>query len=167
MSKSTIQNYLLHNDISDSSFNNEASKNYMIEKMTGGQCCVGGNVFKETLKEVTKMVGGRVSLPIQYFGAPNNGLYKPTVSYTKTGSLTPHIARQALPSTQFGGSTRFNTVEEFLKKRYNKESQKELMKMYHNKLDKFVHNVNELSGGGRKPITKTLINDALKKLKMS
>lgn len=169
---STLQKYLLHNEINDSSFNNSSTKEFLIDKMLGGQCCSGTNVFKYTLQKFNNnqrtisgnvLQGGRVSLPSQYFGKPNT-VYKPSVTFSKISTLTPSLAKQALPSTQFGGKTNFSSIDTFLTKgmKGGGADRKELLNMYHNNLDAFINNVKTLSGGH---ITKTNIKESLKLLK--
>lgn len=172
----TLQKYLLHNEISDTSFNNSNTKEYLIEKMTGGKCCSGQNVFKYTMQKLNKnqntlqgrvLQGGRVVLPSQYFGAQNTQ-YKPNVQFTKTSTMTPTLAKQALPASQFGGDSNMSEVNRFLKgsmqhgHQMNKKEQKALLDMYHSDLNKFINHVKTLSGG---TITKKSINQALKELK--
>ena len=167
----TLQKYLLHNQIDDNSFNNEKTKEYLIQKMTGGQCCTGNSVFKHTLQKYnenqktlygTVLQGGRVTMPSQYFGA-RNSMYKPKVSFTKTSTMTPVLAKQALYVTQFGGGSKIKEVESFLKKSLHKNDHAELLKMYHLNLNEFIKNVNTISG---RKITKTSVNQALAKLKI-
>lgn len=173
-----LTNYLLHNNIEDKSFNNLSSKAHLIQKMTGGSCCSGQNVFKYTLQKYNNnqktlygdvLRGGRVSLPSQYFGINTNNVYKPIVSFTKTNTVTPTLAKQALTSSfQFGGKSKMSTVDTSLKRsiiggNVNTHQQKELLTMYHTNLDQFITNVRNISGG---TITKTSINKAMTLLKI-
>ena len=48
----TINSYLLHNQIKDDSFNSSQTKEYLIEKLTGGECCSGQNIFKYTMQKL-------------------------------------------------------------------------------------------------------------------
>ena len=171
----TLQKYLLQNQISDSSFNNSNTKQYLIEKMTGGKYCAGQNTFKYTIQKYNDnqktlqgdlLQGGRISMPAQYFGAKNSQ-YKPTVQFSKISTLTPTLAKQALPSSQFGGSSKIKDINIFLKNsiphdHLHKAEQDQLLHMYQSNLNKFIHNVKTLSGG---TITKNSINQALKELK--
>ena len=178
----TLEKYLLHNQIDGTSFNNDASRDYLIHKMTGGTCCSGQNVFKHTVQILNKnqktiLHGGRVSLPLQYFSGNNNSnssmnQYTSQSSFTKTSTITPHLAKQALPRTQFGGKSSISSVDSWLKgiihqnggNKEDKHMQNQLMISYHKNLDTFIQNVKDLSGGGNKNITKSLINQALKNL---
>ena len=169
----TINSYLLHNQIKDDSFNNPTTKEYLIEKLTGGECCSGKNIFKYTMQKLNKnqktlygdvLKGGRISLPSQYFGAPNKG-YAAEQSFTKTSSMDPTTARQALPSTFFTGGSRMASVNKFLVggHAHSKDIQKDLLQSYHANMDEFMNNIKTLTGG--KKIYKTTINKAFSQLK--
>ena len=98
--------------------------------------------------------------------------YTSQSSFTKTSTITPHLAKQALPRTQFGGKSSISSVDSWLKgiihqnggNKEDKHMQNQLMISYHKNLDTFIQNVKDLSGGGNKNITKSLINQALKNL---
>lgn len=169
----TINSYLLHNQIKDDSFNNSSTKEYLIDKLTGGECCSGQNIFKYTMQKYNKnqktlygdvLKGGRVSMPSQYFGAPNKG-YAVEQAFTKTSSMNPTTARQALPQTFFTGGSRLSNVNKFLVggHSHSKELQKDLLHSYHANMDEFMNNLKTLSGG--KKIYKATINKALRQLK--
>lgn len=169
----TINSYLLHNQIKDNSFNNTSTKEYLIEKLTGGECCSGQNIFKYTMQKLNKnqrtmtgdvLKGGRIAMPSQYFGAPNKG-YAAEQSFTKTSSINPTVARQAISSTFFSGGARMANVNKFLVggHSYSKDVQKDLLQSYHANMDNFIENIKTISGG--KTIYKTTINKALRQLK--
>ena len=169
----TINSYLLENQMSDGSFNNERTKAYLIEKLTGGECCSGQNIFKYTMQKHNKnqttlsgnlLQGGRVSMPSQYFGNVNKG-YTANNTFTKTSSITPTLAKQGLQSNFFKGGSKMTAVKKFLVggHTHSKQVQNDLMQSYHSNVDAFLNNIKELSGG--KMIYKTTINKALRQLK--
>lgn len=174
---STVNKYLLQNQISDESFNNASSKEYLVEKLTGGQCCSGQNVFKYTVQKLNNnqktlygdvMMGGRVSLPSQYFGNAKATPYASNQPVVKTSSMTPTLARQALPQTFFTGGSKMSTVKSWLKKSVGghaltQNHQNDLVKSYQANMDTFLQNVKTLSGG--KKISKNTINKAFAQLK--
>lgn len=208
-----LEKYILHNQIADSyTKTNDATKQYLLDKTmgrtassnsgmeggaatgTGGSCAntkINDGLYKWTMLKYTgnqktvskELRGGRVSLPLQYFGKDTGG-YSGAVKTTKMSDIKPALARPGLSSTFSGGGNGTTTktrrasnifslndvhkmhhggnVSDF---KLSQKQQYDLLKQYNENVKTFLHEVNELSGGGSRPITKSAVNKALAKMK--
>ena len=144
-----IERYLLQNGLTQ--FNNGSTKEHLVQVMSGGADCKGMNIFKYTMKNfntkpllVNELRGGKIMMPMEYFGAPSKH-YHNNVDSVNYSDITVSNIKQALPMNQMKGGG---------------FDQKEYMRQYNANLERFVRNLKSLTGGS-KPITKKYIKDAL------
>ena len=195
-----LEKYILHNGISDNYANTkDTTKEYLLNKAMdrtmGGSSMRGGGaacantkandgIYKWTMLKYTgnqktmskELQGGRVSLPLEYFGK-DMGAYQGSVKSTKMSDITPGIARPGLASTMMGGDAKRalnifsltdmgvmhgGTMEDL---KLSKKKQYELLKDYNANVKLFLQEVHDMTGGEGHGITKKTIDNAYKKLK--
>ena len=151
----SLERYLLKNGLEQ--FNNEKSKEHLVEVMSGGSDCKGLNIFKYTMSNfhnkpllVKELQGGRLVLPMEYFGAPNKHYHQSTDVASNYSDITVSNIKQALPINQMNGGNMNNT------------NQKAFMRKYNQNLEHFVRNLKTLTGGNK--ITKKMIDASMSKL---
>lgn len=165
-------------------------------KAIGGVVSVGGGaacantkmndgIYKWTMLKYTgnqntmskELRGGRVSFPLEYFGKDNGG-YQGAVKTTKMSDITPGLARPGLASSMMGGDKKkatniFSLTDLGIMHgghthdlKLSNKKQYELLKDYNSNVKLFLQEVNELTGGQGRSITKKNINAAYNKVKL-
>ena len=177
----SFNNYLLNNQVS---LKNDEAVNHIHNVMYGGNDCKCNNsIFKWTMQSLNKnqrtisgdkLMGGRVSLPSNYFN-PSASFPSPSSKNTiMMGDVTPALVRPGLNSTfKVGGKNVVVSKKQFasmLKKNGGsnmKLSNKEVNELYtgYNKnLNSFMNHLDSFKIGGRS-VSKNTINRAFSALK--
>jgi hypothetical protein len=194
-----LQKYIIQNEMADTyKSSTDANKQYLLDRALGGarkgfkggggttRCAntkLNDGIHKWTMQKYTdnqrsfskELRGGRVSLPIEYFGT-NTGRYVDTVKMSKMSDITQQTARPGMVAKLTGGGdkhTHKHTHKNIFTKKdldvisggkfqalkLSNNQQNELLRNYNTNMKSFMKEVHDITskggnGGGGQPTTK-------------